>query len=110
MTWFKVDDGLAFHAKTIAAGNAAMGLWVRAGAWSAQHLSDGYVPDHVVLQIGTARQAASLVSSGLWRRCDGGYAFHEWESYQPSKGSVEERRRRTAEKLRRWRETRSDTM
>lgn len=34
MSWFKVDDHLAFHRKTLAAGNEAMGLWVRAGSWS----------------------------------------------------------------------------
>ena len=41
MTWFRVDDTLAMHPKVYAAGNAAMGLWVRAGAWSMQQLTDG---------------------------------------------------------------------
>lgn len=31
MPWFKVDDTLALHGKVVAAGNPAMGLWVRAG-------------------------------------------------------------------------------
>jgi len=43
MPWFKVDDTLAFHAKVVAAGNAAMGLWVRAGAHSMQQLTDGFI-------------------------------------------------------------------
>ena len=33
--WFKVDDNLALHPKVLGAGNAAMGMWVRAGSWSA---------------------------------------------------------------------------
>lgn len=29
MPWFRVDDDFALHPKAIAAGNAALGLWVR---------------------------------------------------------------------------------
>lgn len=29
MAWFKVDDQFAFNAKVMAAGNEAIGLWVR---------------------------------------------------------------------------------
>lgn len=87
--WFKVDDGLAFHAKTVAAGNAAMGLWVRAGAWSAQQLTDGHVPAHMVAALGATRKhAAALVAAGLWVQADDGYRFHEWEQRQPSADEV----------------------
>ena len=47
MSWFKVDDQLAFNAKVVAAGNEAMGLWVRAGSWSAAQLTDGFIPEHM---------------------------------------------------------------
>ena len=33
MPWFNVDDGFAFHRKAVRAGNAAIGLWTRAGSW-----------------------------------------------------------------------------
>lgn len=100
MTWFRVDDNLAFHAKVVAAGNAAMGLWVRAGAWSAQQLTDGFVPDHMAAALGTPAQAARLVAVRLWTKGEGGYFFHEWagENRQPTREQVESTRRRAREK------------
>jgi hypothetical protein len=98
--WFKVDDNLAFHAKTVAAGNAAMGLWVRAGSWCAQQLTDGHVPDHIAATLGTVAQANKLVSVRLWERTDGGFRFHEWnaEGRQPSRSDVEKRRKDDADR------------
>jgi len=91
--WFKVDDTLAFHTKTLAAGNAAMGLWVRAGAWSMQTLTDGFVPAALARQLGTAREAQRLVDAGLWDVYKGGFRFHEWGERQPTADDV----RRAAE-------------
>lgn len=108
MPWFKVDDNLAFHHKTVAAGNAAMGLWVRAGAWSMQTLSDGFVPDPVVAQLGTATQAKRLVSVGLWDRLPTGYAFHQWGDRQPSRDATEQRREEWRERQRRARAKRKE--
>ena len=94
MPWFKVDDNLAFHAKTVAAGNPAMGLWVRAGSWSAQNLTDGFVPSHMFPALGTIAQAKRLVTVRLWEDANGGYVFHEWnrDGRQPSRVDVEKRR------------------
>lgn len=88
MPWFRVDDTLAFHAKTLAAGNAAMGLWVRAGSWSMQQLTDGFIPDHVAQSLGTRGEARRLVQAGLWDDMPSGYAFHQWEGRQPSADDV----------------------
>jgi len=115
MPWFRIDDNLAFHHKTIAAGNAAMGLWVRAGSWSMQTLSDGFVPDDVAKQLGTKSQAGRLVEVGLWDRLLTGYAFHEWEERQPTKAQVradrdaaKERQRLSRERRRQEREEEED--
>lgn len=115
MPWFKVDDQLSFHAKVVAAGNAAMGLWVRAGAWSAGTLSEGFVPDSIVSALGGTKSARALVVVGLWERSEGGYAFRDWSSYQPSKESVElardaarVRQQRARDKARREREARQE--
>lgn len=99
MTWFYVDDHLSFHRKTITAGNAAMGLWVRAGSWCAADPKneDGHVPMTMVRQLGTKGQADKLVAAGLWIATDGGYQFHDWGGWQPSKTEVEERKRKRAE-------------
>lgn len=104
MPWFKVDDTLALHHKAVAAGNAAMGLWVRAGSWSMQTLSDGFIPDVIVTSLGTPGQAKKLVEVGLWDRLPSGYAFHEWDQRQPTKSQVHAEREATARRQREWRE------
>ncbi len=98
ITWFKVDDNLAFHHKTVAAGVSAMGLWVRAGSWCSHTLTNGFVPEHMVpaLADGDVGLAGRLVEAGLWRRVKGGYTFHEWADRNPSRDSVEDLRKTRA--------------
>jgi hypothetical protein len=89
MPWFKVDDGLAFHPKVMAAGNAAMGLWVRAGAWSAAHTTDGFLTREVVAVLGGKKpHVDALVKAGLWTAEPEGYRFRDWLDYQPSARDV----------------------
>ncbi len=90
MTWFKVDDNLALNPKVIMAGNAAMGLWVRAGSWSGQQLTDGFIPTPIiqVLTGGEISLADTLVDVGLWYHENDGYRFKDWEEYQPVKDKV----------------------
>lgn len=106
MTWFRVDDTLAFHRKTVAAGNAAMGLWVRAGSWCAQQLTDGFVPTEIATTLGTAPQITRLVRARLWAEVEGGYTFHQWgeEGRQPTRDEVETRRERQRDRQRLHRE------
>lgn len=103
MTWFKVDDTLAFHPKVLAAGNAAMGLWVRAGSWSAQQLTDGFVPDSVVATLDGKTVTRQLEAAGLWERVEGGWQFHDWTSRQPTREQVETERKAAKERMRRHR-------
>jgi len=100
VTWFKVDDTLAFHEKAVRAGNSAMGLWVRAGSWSAQQLTDGFIPDDMVRMLGSHAQARRLVKENLWEPVDGGFIFHQWSAHgrNPTRSEVLERRRKEAEK------------
>lgn len=114
MTWFKVDDNLAFHRKVVAAGNAAMGLWVRAGSWCADNLTDGHVPDGMLRQLGTRPQAEALVKAGLWVKTADGYRFHSWREYQPTSKEAKTAKRKMSGsgKLgnhRRWHEARGVT-
>jgi hypothetical protein len=82
MTWFKVDDKLHDHRKARAAGAAAMGVWVLAGSWAADNLTDGFVPATILPRWGRPRDATRLVEVGLWHadEQDGetGWRFHEW--------------------------------
>src|SRR3954470_3028448 len=66
MPWFRIDDKAHSHPKLIKAGNAALGLWLRCGAYAAQHLTDGIVPGVVAELYGTKPQATKLVKAGLW--------------------------------------------
>jgi hypothetical protein len=108
MPWFKVDDTMPFHAKVCAAGNSAVGLWVRAGAWSMQQLTDGYVPTHMARTLGSAAEARRLVEVGLWIEKGDGYQFHEWDQRQPSRVTVLTERESAKERQRRARERRRD--
>ena len=104
MPWFKVDDTLALHHKAVAAGNPAMGLWVRAGSWSMQTLSDGFIPDVIVTTLGSHGQARKLVEVGLWERLATGYAFHEWGERQPTKAEVHQERADNKRRQKEWRD------
>ncbi|MEW1774703.1 mucin-2 [Streptomyces sp. NPDC086777] len=117
MTWFKVDDTFYGHPKTLKAGNAAVGLWAKAGAYAAQHLTEGMVPGVVAQLYGTAPQARKLVAAGLWHehghtcphpKCQqpapGDYYMHDFLIYNPSRARVETERARAAERQQRARE------
>lgn len=104
MPWFKVDDTFAMHEKVMAAGNAAVGLWVRAGAWSMQQLTDGFVPNHVLRALGTPKERRILVEVSLWEESQGGVRFKNWEERQPTKVQVENARTAAAERQRHARE------
>ena len=88
MAWGKVDDNMAFHPKVVAAGNEAMGLWVRALSWSMSILSDGYVPAGMVTAFNGDRSAHALVNAGLWIEVDDGFQFRDWAEYQPTKEQI----------------------
>lgn len=93
MTWFKIDDKLALHPKVLAAGNAAIGLWVRAGSWSADQLTDGKIPATMLTVLGaTKRDAKRLVDAGLWETTPDGYQFHDWHEYNPTADAVRQGR------------------
>jgi hypothetical protein len=89
MTWFKVDDKLHDHRKARAAGKSAMGVWVLAGSWAADHLTDGFVPASILARWGTRADAAKLVTVGLWRpdeqEGEKGWRFHDWAELQPTR-------------------------
>lgn len=92
MVWFRVDDNLAFHPKVMEAGNNAMGLWVRAGAWSSSNLTDGFIPTRIALRLGSRKACYSLVNAGLFEEKIDGFQFHDWNAKNFTKQQVELRR------------------
>lgn len=106
MTWFKVDDSFYDHPKSVRAGDA-IALWLRAGCWSAKQLTNGFVPREILPSLmGSAAKAARLVDAGLWVVVEGGWQFHDWSEYQPSRTDVEMKREGARERMRRVREQR----
>jgi hypothetical protein len=102
MAWFKADDKLHSHRKTrkvLRSGTkrrdaAPLGLWIAAGTWSADNLTDGFIPaDELEAWDDDATAlAARLVDARLWveDELDGepGYRFHDWSRRNPDAASV----------------------
>jgi hypothetical protein len=103
--WFKVDDKFWSHPKTGDLSDAATALWLRAGSWSAGHLTDGFVPTSKLrLFRGRQRAATELVGAGLWSAAEGGFQFHDWAEYQPSKEQVTAQREATKKRVNAWKD------
>jgi hypothetical protein len=114
VTWFRVDDSFSDHPKVEALlegshAEAAVALWLMSGSWCAKHLTDGLVPTARVRRFGVRnadKAAAELVRVRLWTEVDGGYQFHNWAKYQPSKAKVTADREAVTERVRKHRVTR----
>lgn len=106
MPWFKVDDGFCVHPKTVGLDMSARGLWVTAGSWCAQQLTDGVITDRQIRAIGgTRKQAEKLVAAGLWSS-DGAplserrFFFNDWRDFQPTRDDVLSKRQGDADRKR----------
>lgn len=116
MAWFKVDDGFYDHPKLDGLSNAAVGLWVKAGAWCSKHETDGVIPASRVRALkGTASQVSALIRTGLWAETESdsgakAYSFRNWFEYQPSRESREEERQVWREKKRKSRARKLDNL
>ncbi|MDQ0726833.1 hypothetical protein [Microbacterium sp. W4I20] len=108
MTWFKVDDGFWSHPKTATLSDAAVTLWVRAGAYSCQHLTDGVIKRPVLRLVGDVDAAAELVDCNLWITTKDGWRFHDWDEYQETSETVKKRRDDARERQKKAREAREN--
>lgn len=100
MAWFRLEGRGAFHHKVLAAGNEAYGAWCRAGQWSSDQLTDGFVPAAVAEQIAKAKVWAKLVEARLVHEDDGGYRIHDFLDWNPSSEQEREKREAMREKRR----------
>ncbi|MDU2365914.1 MAG: hypothetical protein E7D82_25880 [Klebsiella michiganensis] len=114
MPWMKIDDHLPMHPKFAGLSLEATGLWLVTGAWCAGEMTDGFVPESVVMMFATRASkdssklqancldlARELLDACLWDACEGGYRFHDWGEYQPSAKKVAETRKKRREAGRR---------
>lgn len=98
--WFKVDDSFFSNPKTAMLSDGATALWLRSGSWSAQQLTDGFIPSRMVSMFrGSDDSVRELCDVGLWERDDerDGYRFHDWSDYQPDGEEVDALRRKRSE-------------
>jgi len=99
--WFKVDDKLHSHRKLRKslrghpkkrADIGPMGLWVAAGSWSGDNLTDGFIPEWYVSSLDDDWEAlaARLVEARLWgvdadEDGEPGWRFLHWSDERPGK-------------------------
>lgn len=98
--WLKVDDSFFSNPKTAMLSDGATALWLRSGSWSAQQLTDGFIPARMVPMFrGSDDSVRELCDVGLWERDDerDGYWFHDWSDYQPDGEEVDALRRKRSE-------------
>lgn len=93
MPWLAIDDTFHAHRKVKRLRRkdrvSAIGLWTLAGSWCANQVNDGEVPDYMLDEFAASpRIAGLLVEVDLWDEVDGGYRFHDWLDYQPSREEV----------------------
>ncbi len=87
-----VDDQMAFAASTVAAGNAAIGAWVRMSAWSSAQLADGLVPKAVARGMASPRELAQLVAAGLIVEAGDAYRIVDYLALNPTREQVQAER------------------
>ena len=62
----RIDKSFWDHPKVKQAGNAAIGLWAKANAWTRDKRSGGFIPRETALELGTFEEVGALINAGLW--------------------------------------------
>lgn len=89
MTWARIDDDLSNHPKVIAAGNEAVGAWVRMISWSNARLTDGVIPRAVALEYARTRKVIDrLLHARLLDESGDDFAIHDFLKYSKSAQEV----------------------
>jgi hypothetical protein len=117
MPWFYVDDGFTYSKPVMNLPRAvrleAVGLWTLAGAWSAHEETDGHVPMVALKAMGARLSVIRALcdpgpmDAALWERTENGIRFKNWEKWQKTSAELRENRKKSAEKMRRFRKGRN---
>lgn len=101
-----VHTGIVTGPKHAPLSDGAFRLWVHALCWSKEHLTDGFVPSHMLTSLHP--RASKLVpelltvfvpgKAPLWEQAPGGYVVHDYTDWQDSSETVQERRRKWRKK------------
>lgn len=84
MSWAYLDDQVAFHRKTLAAGNEAFGAWIRMIAHACAYDTKGVIERPVALSITTKKQVGRLLDVVLLEVHQAGphYVIHDFNQWQ----------------------------
>ena len=94
MTWVKLDDGYILHRKVAKLGPDGVTLHVALLCYSAQHLTDGFIPKEDLKvawpwgRLDLSKAVRTLISAGLVEETKGGYQVHDYLEWQPSRAEV----------------------
>lgn len=76
MSWVRISDDIPLHPRSLQAGLAAFGLWTSGLAFANRHMTDGYLPENLMMVFPgekrsyLLRLATRLVEVGLWAKVD----------------------------------------
>lgn len=112
MVWLRFDDQFPIHRKVSGLSDAAFRLHVSAIFWCARNLTDGVVPeedlDDVSARVRTPQRfVPELVKRGVWEPVENGWQIHDYLDFQWSKIRVEQERRKSADRQKKFRESHS---
>lgn len=114
MPWARLDDRLLTNIKVRALSHPAFRMWVLGLVYCQSELTDGFIPKPAISLFGfrdrDARQAindlCNLSVHGkepLWRADEHGYHVHDYLQWNESREHVENKRRTSAERMKRVR-------
>jgi len=109
MTWVKIDDLMPENPKILEVGPAAAWLYVCAICYAGRNITDGFIPFAAISRLisgekrAISRQIAALVAANLLHEGEGGYHIHDYHEHQASRDQVQEKRRKTRERVANWR-------
>lgn len=101
MTWIKLDDGFPQNPKIVGLSDHSFRLYVSALCYSGKYLTDGFIPQAIINQLGDATE---LLEMGLWEETLGGIQVINYTEYQTPKAEVEKKREANRERVTRYRE------
>lgn len=108
MPWARFDDRFPSNRKIRMLGDGAFRLYVSAVCWSAENLTDGFIPHDELLLVSDTRDAEGaceeLVKRKLWTAVAGGWQIHDYHEYNPTADQVRAERKAKTARQERWRE------
>lgn len=116
LEWVRLDTAFPRNPKVLALTEEKMWRAVTAYlcslSYSGEQGLDGFLPKASLMWLhATAKEAAALVSVGLWHEVPGGWEINDWHDYQPSAEQAaarKEKARRAAEE--RWKRERANSL